>query len=112
MASVLGERGYKPMKILHLHVTRKHFDQIKSGNKKEEYRAWNIYWKKRIIGVPFEAVEIYHGYPKAGAGERIIFAWDGYEKKILEVKLYKKGLFLYFAISLNGKIIEGEKPLQ
>ena len=100
------------MKTLYLHVPRKHFDQIKSGNKKEEYKAWNIYWKKRIIGVPFEAVEISYGDPKAGTGERITFAWDGYEKKILEVKLCKKGAYLYFAISLNGKIIEGEKLLQ
>ena len=112
MASASGEQGYKTMKTLYLHVPRKHFDQIKSGNKEREYRPWNIYWKKRIIGVPFEAVEISYGAPKAGTRERITFAWDGYEKRLLEVKLYKKGVYLYFAISLKGQIIEGAELLQ
>lgn len=38
------------MKTLTLSLKRKWFDLIKSGEKKEEYRAVNEYWAARLIG--------------------------------------------------------------
>ena len=37
------------MKTLHLVLKRKWWDMIESGDKKEEYRAFNEYWTKRIL---------------------------------------------------------------
>lgn len=36
------------MRILTLHLKRKWFDLIKSGEKKEEYREQSTYWIKRL----------------------------------------------------------------
>lgn len=36
------------MKILHLTLTKKWFDMILSGEKKEEYREITKYWKVRL----------------------------------------------------------------
>lgn len=36
------------MKILHLTLKKKWFDMILSGEKKEEYREFKEYWKKRL----------------------------------------------------------------
>ena len=37
------------MRILTLHLKRKWFDLIKSGEKKEEYRTQTCYWIKRFL---------------------------------------------------------------
>jgi hypothetical protein len=36
-------------KILHLNLFKKWFDEIKSGEKKEEYRDKKEYWTKRLF---------------------------------------------------------------
>lgn len=36
-------------KVLHLILKRKWWDMIASGEKKEEYRAFNEYWTKRLL---------------------------------------------------------------
>lgn len=36
------------MRTLTLHLTRKLFEKIKSGEKKEEYRVLSTYWIKRL----------------------------------------------------------------
>ncbi len=38
--------------ILHLNLTRKWFDMIKSGEKREEYRAMSPYWIRVFIQFP------------------------------------------------------------
>ena len=50
-----GGGGMKP--ILHLNLTRKWFDMIKSGEKKEEYRAMSPYWK-RVFCSAFYSIKI------------------------------------------------------
>ena len=37
------------MKTLHLNLTRKWFDMIRSGEKKEEYRNITAYWASRLF---------------------------------------------------------------
>ena len=43
--------GNKPMlpAVLHLSLTKRWFDMIKSGEKKEEYRQDKMYWKDRLV---------------------------------------------------------------
>ncbi len=57
------------MKILHLTLYREYFDQIASGEKKEEYRQDKPYWQKILLkpnGFPIEIDEIHftNGYGK------------------------------------------------
>jgi hypothetical protein len=72
-------------------VRKEYFDQIKSGEKKEEYRSLKSYWLKRLamkynpVSSSMESPEkiiIRCGYPKKGdASRELIFPWRGYEIK-------------------------------
>ncbi|PIO07908.1 hypothetical protein COU59_02525 [Candidatus Pacearchaeota archaeon CG10_big_fil_rev_8_21_14_0_10_34_12] len=57
------------MRVLHLTLHKKWFDEIKSGKKKEEYREIKPYWINRLFdnkGKPknFDIVEFRNGYSK------------------------------------------------
>ena len=61
-----------------------YFDEIKRGNKVEEYRLDNEYWQKRLIGKTFERVVLTKGYPRKDDHERrIIRAWRGFTRKTI-----------------------------
>ena len=51
------------MANLQLAVNGKYFDQIKNGEKTEEYRLFNVYWKKRLINRTYDRLIITRGYP-------------------------------------------------
>jgi hypothetical protein len=51
------------MKILHLTLTKKWFDMIKSGLKMEEYREIKPYWDKRLSKA-YDAIRFANGYGK------------------------------------------------
>ena len=72
------------MKDLVLHVKKKYFEQIKAGEKTEEYREANHYWQKRIIAQQYKSVVICCGYPKAGDNDRrISFPWRGWTSRVI-----------------------------
>ena len=59
--------------VLHLTLTKKWFDMIKSGEKKEEYRQDKMYWKDRFVKKgywhsqtckDFDIVRFKNGYAK------------------------------------------------
>jgi len=57
----------KEKRILHLTLHRKWFDEIASGEKTEEYRERNWYWKSRLYtndGSPkvFDEIHFRNGY--------------------------------------------------
>lgn len=52
------------MKILHLNVKKKYFDQIKAGTKTEEYREYKKYWQKRLFDKEFDYIIFKNGYQK------------------------------------------------
>jgi len=60
------------MRILHLHLKKKYFDQIASGEKTLEFRRATDYWRKRLIGRSYDEVWLYLGYPKRGDESKII----------------------------------------
>jgi len=52
------------IKLLHLTLERKWFDQIFTGEKKIEYRQVTPYWEKRLEGKQFDRVHFRNGYQK------------------------------------------------
>ncbi|MGT1179997.1 ASCH domain-containing protein [Salmonella enterica subsp. enterica serovar Enteritidis] len=70
------------MKNLQLAVKSEYFDAIKSGEKTEEYRLVNAYWRMRLVGRHFDRLIITKGYPKRDDGSRRIECkYRGYEIK-------------------------------
>jgi hypothetical protein len=78
----------KPIRELHLTLKKKHFDDIESGIKKEEYREFKQHWISRVyddiqpnscIGkmVPkeFDVVVFHNGYAKNAPLMRV--EWKG-----------------------------------
>ncbi|WP_256715418.1 hypothetical protein [Salmonella enterica] len=45
-------------RILHLPVKKIYFDQIKSGEKPDEYRLVTDYWIKRLEGREYDEVHV------------------------------------------------------
>jgi hypothetical protein len=48
--------------ILHLTLKREWFDQIAHGEKKEEFRQYKPYWKKRLEGRKYDVILFRNGY--------------------------------------------------
>ena len=91
-------------RILYLHVKRKYFDQIKSGEKTEEYRLFNSYWCARLDFKTFDEVHILNGYPKKhDLTRRIIFPWNGYKIKQITHKEFGGGSVDVYAVRLSNK---------
>lgn len=65
------------MKVLHLTLYRKFFDEIASGKKTEEYRARKPYWTKRLKPQDFDEVWFKNGYGKFAPFMRVEF--KGYD---------------------------------
>lgn len=76
----------KPTNTLTLPLKRKWFDLIKIGEKKEEYREINDYWKKRLVyklgdrhnGIltvleSFDNLVLTLGYPRKDDADRHLF---------------------------------------
>ena len=67
------------MKILHLNLKRKWFEDVKNGLKPEEFRLVSDYWKKRLEGKDYDLIYVKLGYPAKDDWSRIlIFKWKGY----------------------------------
>ena len=54
------------MRVLHLTLTRRWFDMIASGQKREEYRDMKPYWHKRLMCAKgkFDAIHFRNGYSR------------------------------------------------
>ena len=94
---------------LHLHLKAEYFDQIKSGEKKEEYRLYNSYWKKRLKHENYDSIVLYKGYPKATETDKIItLAWRGWVyREIIHPQFGDKEVGV-FAIRVCGYFGVGE----
>ena len=67
-----------------LHVEGRYFDQIRSGEKREEYRLVTPYWTKRLVGRHYDNVVIVWGYARNDdADKRLVFPWRGYEQRVI-----------------------------
>lgn len=88
--------------ILHLNLKKEYFEAIKSGNKTEEYRLFNDYWKKRLLGRSYDKILIKCGYPKKDDMSKIIeFPYQGWNLKTITHKHFGNKKETVFAIILN-----------
>lgn len=69
------------MRILHLTLMKKWFDQILAGSKKVEYREIKPYWTKRLLNEKGNPIQY-----------AIIFFRNGYAKNCRKMKVEFKGL--------------------
>lgn len=87
-----------------LNVKREYFEQIKRGEKKEEYRRVCNFWNSRI-GIKENSlsfVEIRCGYPKRGDMDKILsFPWRGFEIKTITHEHFGPNPVRVFAIKLE-----------
>ena len=90
------------MKILHLNLKRKYFDEIKSGKKKYEFRKLTPYWDKRLVGRSYDKILIKLGYPKKNDESRIIERdFKGWEFKKITHPEFGPNPVLVYAIRVN-----------
>jgi hypothetical protein len=91
---------------LFLHVTSEYFDQIRDGEKSEEYRLVCPYWISRIAErkCPFDGIHVFRGFPKNNSWTSknyIHFPWNGYEVKMIKHPHFGDHLVQVFAIRLQ-----------
>lgn len=87
------------MKILHLTLKKKWFDQIASGKKTVEYREIKPYWDKRLKGKKFDEIYFKNGYSAFAPFMKV---------KCEGINIRKVEMFdneLYYCIAL-GKMLE------
>lgn len=98
--SVLIREKFK-MRTLKLAVKRKYFEQIKSGEKTEEYRLCTPYWEKRL-SKPYNQLIITLGYPKREDPERnLFFPYVGWQRKTITHEHFNNKPCEVFAIILT-----------
>jgi hypothetical protein len=62
-----------------LPLKAEYFNAIKSGEKVEEFRLVNEYWRRRLTYRHFDRIVLTLGYPKRDDHERrIVKPWRGY----------------------------------
>lgn len=90
------------MANLQLAVNGEYFDQMKRGEKAEEYRLVNPYWGRRIFGRKYDRLIITRGYPKRDdLSKRIDVPYDGYEVKVITHPHFGPEPVKVFAIKVN-----------
>lgn len=93
------------MKILHLNLKKKWWDEINAGQKKYEYRVFNNFWEKRLKNKEFDIILIKLGYPKKDDLSKIIaFKWEGYEIQYLKHEEFENKEQKVFAINLKKRV--------
>jgi hypothetical protein len=105
----MNRRVFKPqtapevrMATLHLPLKAEYFDQIKSGEKVEEFRLACPYWTKRIEAREYDQIELTKGYPPKGdASRRITRPWRGFQKTAITHPHFGPDPVEVYAIRVN-----------
>ena len=93
-------------KVLVLPLKREYFEAIRDGVKPEEYRLDTPYWRKRLVGKEYEAIELTLGYPAIDDhARRILKPWLGYTEKTITHPHFGKEPVQVFAIDVTGETI-------
>lgn len=90
--------------ILILNVKREYFEQIKRGEKTEEFRRVCNFWISRISYKKdtLTSVQIRCGYPKADDKKRILnFPWRGFDVRTISHPEFGANPVQVFAIKLE-----------
>lgn len=65
-----------------LPLKQEYFEQIKCGEKAEEFRLCTPYWEKRLEGREYGRVVLTLGYPaKDDSERRLVRPWRGFAKR-------------------------------
>ncbi len=90
------------MKILHINLKAKYFNEIKQGLKTFEYRLKNGYWSKRLENIEYDEIYFKLGYPKSNEDDKIIkVPYLGYEIKTITHSEFGSFPVDVFAIKTN-----------
>lgn len=90
------------MANLQLAVKGEYFDAMIRGEKTEEYRLCNDYWKKRLVNRKHDRLIITKGYPKRDdSSRRIDVPYDGYKIKTITHPHFGDKPVKVFAIKVN-----------
>lgn len=90
------------MADLVLPLKAEYFNAIKSGEKVEEYRLANDYWRKRLTHRHFDRIVLTLGYPRRDDHERrIIKPWRGYVMRYITHPHFGGGHVEVFAINVG-----------
>lgn len=82
--------------ILHLNLHREFFTEIADRRKRIEYRARTPYWRRRLEGRRYDAIQFRNGYATRAPVMLVEF---------LGLRRYGKGRSAYYAIRL-GRILK------
>ena len=92
-------------RTLTLHLKNEYFNQIKAGTKREEYRLFKDYWKKRIHHNDFEFILLLCGYPKANDhAKRLVCHYTGHEVKDIIHPEFGENPVRVFALFVDRKV--------
>lgn len=84
-----------------------YFDQIKAGTKTEEFRLFNDYWKKRLIGRDYNQIILTKGYPQAKDVERrLVVKWKGYTVRTIQHPHFGDEPVEVFAIDVSEHVAQ------
>lgn len=97
------------MSRLTLALKAEYFDAIRDGSKPEEFRLRTEYWRKRLEGRTYDAIELTKGYPKADdADRRIVLPWRGYRVTTITHPHFGDEPVHVYAIDVRG--YDGAQP--
>jgi len=89
-------------KIVHFHLNFEYFDQIKCGEKTQEFRLFDK-WDKRLANGEFTHIRLYRGYQKSSDDTVIDLPYLGYEVKKIIHKHFGKNQVKVCAINVDIK---------
>lgn len=91
-------------KTLHLPLKGVYFDMIRDRQKPEEYRLFNDYWQRRLLGKSYGVVELTRGYPsRDDRARRIRRRWRGYTVRTICHPFFGPTPVIVFAIDVGGE---------
>lgn len=90
------------MVTLYLPLKSVYFDQIKSGQKTEEFRLATPFWAKRLVNRHYDQILLTKGYPtKACLERRLSRPWRGYRKITITHEHFGSDPVEVYAIRVN-----------
>jgi hypothetical protein len=93
------------MKTLTIPLKREYFEQIKRGEKVEEYRIATPYWRTRLAGREYDQIVLTLGYPTRGdSSRRLLFPWRGARLTTITHPHFGPYPVQVFAIALSDQI--------
>ena len=95
-------------KILHLHVKKKYWRQVRDGSKVEEYRRFNLKLLKRLL-IGYDFIHYHLGYTSKKQKERtMIFKWNGFYDAKIKHEIFGNRYAHVFVIPLKEQLKIGD----